>query len=82
MDGVKLKFTKGALGRSLKRRSSATAAPAVCAAILETAMLDIMYDVPSQDNIKEVLVNEDTILNGATPIVVYAKDAATAGGQR
>jgi ATP-dependent Clp protease ATP-binding subunit ClpX len=82
MDGVKLKFTKGALKAIAQEAQKLNSGARGLRAILEGAMLDIMFDVPSQDNIKEVLVNEDTILNGATPIVVYAKDAATAGGQR
>ena len=76
MDGVKLKFTKGALKavaeESLKLHSGARGLRAV----LEHAMLDIMFDLPSQENIKEVLINEDTILNGAAPIFVYAKEQA------
>ena len=49
MDGVKLKFTEGrARGRRQARRSSAKAAPAACARSSKNAMLDIMYDVPSQ----------------------------------
>ncbi len=49
MDGVKLKFTKGALaGRRARRRSMRESGARGLRAILEEAMLDIMYDVPSQ----------------------------------
>jgi ATP-dependent Clp protease ATP-binding subunit ClpX len=43
-------------------------------AILEHAMLDIMYEVPSQRGVKEVLVSEETILKGDKPLVVYEKE--------
>ncbi len=75
MDGVKLKFTKGALravaGKALERESGARG----LRAILEEAMLDIMYDVPSKEGIKEVVVNDDTITKGETPLIVYQKEA-------
>jgi ATP-dependent Clp protease ATP-binding subunit ClpX len=78
MDGVKLKFTKGALQRvaanALKHRSGARG----LRAILESAMLDIMYDIPSQPNIREVVINEEVIEKSAAPLVMYAKEAAEA----
>jgi ATP-dependent Clp protease ATP-binding subunit ClpX len=75
MDGVKLKFTKGALQaiarKALVRESGARG----LRAILEEAMLDIMYEVPSKQGIKEVVVNEDAITSGDAPLIVYHKEA-------
>jgi ATP-dependent Clp protease ATP-binding subunit ClpX len=74
MDGVKLKFTRGALVAvaklALERHSGARG----LRAILENAMLDIMYDVPSRAGVKEVVVNEESIQRGEAPIIVYAKE--------
>ncbi len=74
MDGVKLKFTKGALQavarKALERESGARG----LRAILEEAMLDIMYDIPSKSGIKETVVNEDVIAKGESPLIVYQKD--------
>jgi len=39
--------------------------------IIETAMLDVMYDIPSQDRVKEVVINEDVILKNGKPIILY-----------
>ena len=44
-------------------------------AILESAMLDIMYDIPSRAGVKEIVVSEETILKKEPPLVVYAKEA-------
>ena len=75
MDGVKLKFTKGALSavarKALERESGARG----LRAILEEAMLDIMYDVPSKTGIKEVVINEEVIAKGEAPLIVYQKEA-------
>jgi len=74
MDGVKLSFTDKALkavaSQALKRNAGARG----LRAILENAMLDIMYDVPSQRGVKEVLVNEEVILKNEKPLVVYEKE--------
>ncbi|MBK6849430.1 MAG: ATP-dependent Clp protease ATP-binding subunit ClpX [Proteobacteria bacterium] len=78
MDGVKLKFTKGALRAVAREAQKLNSGARGLRAVLEHAMLDIMFDIPSQDNIREVLINEDVIEKGAQPILVYAKDAAGA----
>jgi ATP-dependent Clp protease ATP-binding subunit ClpX len=74
MDGVKLTFTDKALkavaSQALKRNAGARG----LRAILENAMLDIMYEVPSQRGVKEVVVSEETILKGDKPLVVYEKE--------
>ena len=76
MDGVKLKFTEGALRavarEALKRKAGARG----LRAILEKSMLDIMYEVPSQSDIREVVVNEEVIVSGEKPLIVYEKEEA------
>ncbi|MDT8443423.1 MAG: ATP-dependent Clp protease ATP-binding subunit ClpX [Desulfuromonadales bacterium] len=71
MENVNLKFTDGALvavaQEALKRKTGARG----LRSILENAMLDIMYDIPSQDRVREVLINEDVIFKGTQPIVIY-----------
>ncbi len=80
MDGVKLKFTKGALGAvALAARDLKSGARGL-RAVLENAMLDIMFEIPSDETIKEVMINEDVIDNQAQPIVVYSKRSAAGGG--
>ncbi len=34
-------------------------------------MLDIMYEVPSRDDVSEVMISEEVILQGAEPMIVY-----------
>jgi ATP-dependent Clp protease ATP-binding subunit ClpX len=71
MENVNLKFTDGALvavaQAALKRKTGARG----LRSILENAMLDIMYDIPSQDRVREVLINEDVIFKGTQPIIIY-----------
>jgi ATP-dependent Clp protease ATP-binding subunit ClpX len=77
-EGVKLKFTKGAVRaiarEALKRKSGARG----LRAILEEVMLDIMYEIPSQTGIKECVVNEEVITKREEPLIVYEKKAESA----
>ncbi|HPB94552.1 MAG TPA: ATP-dependent Clp protease ATP-binding subunit ClpX, partial [Polyangiaceae bacterium] len=78
IDGIKLKFTKGALTavarEALERKSGARG----LRAILEAAMLDIMYEIPSKVGVKEVIINEDVVTKHEPPLIVYQKEAELA----
>jgi ATP-dependent Clp protease ATP-binding subunit ClpX len=78
MDGVKLKFTKGALAGVAKEALARNSGARGLRAILEHAMLDIMYDIPSRQGIKEVVINEDVITKREPPLIVYQKEAELA----
>ncbi len=71
MENVDLKFTDGGLvavaKEALKRKTGARG----LRSILENAMLDVMYDIPSQDRVREVVINEDVIFKGSQPIIIY-----------
>jgi ATP-dependent Clp protease ATP-binding subunit ClpX len=71
LEKVNLKFTDGAMvaiaREALKRKTGARG----LRSILENAMLDVMYEIPSQDRVKEVVINEDVVLNRAHPIILY-----------
>jgi ATP-dependent Clp protease ATP-binding subunit ClpX len=75
MDGVKLKFAKGALQAIAKKALARESGARGLRAIMEEAMLDVMYDVPSKQGIKEVVVNEEAIVQGDPPLIVYHKEA-------
>lgn len=70
-EGVTLRFTTGALqavaAKALKRKSGARGLRSV----LEEAMLDIMYELPSDKNVTECVINEQVIMNGDYPVVLY-----------
>ncbi|HEV8722100.1 MAG TPA: ATP-dependent Clp protease ATP-binding subunit ClpX [Candidatus Binatia bacterium] len=78
MESVHLKFTEEALRAiardAMKRKSGARG----LRAIMENIMLEIMYDMPSQPNIKEVVISEDVVERHEPPIVVYTKAAESA----
>jgi ATP-dependent Clp protease ATP-binding subunit ClpX len=71
MEGVNLRFTDSALTaiaeEALKRKSGARG----LRAIMESCMLDIMYQIPSMDDVKECVVGEEVILSKEEPILLY-----------
>ena len=80
MDGVKLRFTKGALQAVAMDAQKHKSGARGLRAILEQAMLDIMFEVPTTGApIREVVINEETIQKGQQPILMYQKGAAVAG---
>jgi ATP-dependent Clp protease ATP-binding subunit ClpX len=71
MEGVALKFTEEALlgvaKDAIKRKSGARG----LRAILESVMLDIMYDIPSMHGVRECVIGEEVIAKGEAPLLVY-----------
>jgi ATP-dependent Clp protease ATP-binding subunit ClpX len=78
LENVKLKFTEGALRAiakdAIKRKTGARG----LRSILENVMLDVMYEIPSQSNIKECIISDEVIFNKESPIIVYEKEAEVA----
>ena len=77
-DDVRLRYTDGALHavarQALKRKSGARG----MRSILELVMLDLMYEIPSRDDVEECVVNEEVIEQGSEPLVVYKREAESA----
>ncbi len=77
-ENVKLKFTEGAL-RAISREAIIRKSGARgLRAILEKLMLDVMYEVPSLDTVKECIVSEEVVNAGKQPILVYENEAELA----
>ena len=70
LDGVELEFNEGALGeiadQALKRGTGARG----LRAILEEVLLNVMYDVPSRDDVARVVVTEETVRDNVLPTLV------------
>jgi ATP-dependent Clp protease ATP-binding subunit ClpX len=82
MDQAKLRFTKGALqaiAAEAKRHQSGARG---LRAILERAMMDIMFEIPTANPaVKEIVISEETITKGEQPMLIYQKGLA-AGGEK
>ena len=75
IEGVDLKFSDGALRAIVQEALARKTGARGLRSILEENMLDIMYDVPSDNRIKEVVITEEMIVEEkADPIIVYKTD--------
>ena len=70
-EGVELKFSEGALRAVVKEAIKRKTGARGLRAILEEGMLDIMYELPSAENVKECVIGEDVVLNKEDPILLY-----------
>lgn len=70
-DNIRLRFTEGALQaiarEALKRQAGARGLRSV----METAMLDVMFELPSEPAARECVISEQVIVNGDYPVVLY-----------
>ncbi|HTZ39471.1 MAG TPA: ATP-dependent Clp protease ATP-binding subunit ClpX [Syntrophales bacterium] len=78
LENVKLKFTDGALRAVSRLAVNRKAGARGLRAILENTMLDIMYDIPSRNDVKEVIINEDVVKKGEKPILLFESKTETA----
>ncbi|HHU52926.1 MAG TPA: ATP-dependent Clp protease ATP-binding subunit ClpX [Clostridiaceae bacterium] len=77
-DGVSLEFTEKAIEAIADKALELKTGARGLRSVMETMMLDIMYEVPSKGNIKKVIIEEDTVLKGKKPKYIYKKDEQTA----
>ncbi|MCZ6780310.1 MAG: ATP-dependent Clp protease ATP-binding subunit ClpX [Nitrospirae bacterium] len=75
---VKLRFTDGALVAIARKASAQKTGARGLRAILEEVMLDLMYEIPSQKQIKEVMLTEDVIYGKSQPIRIVEQDVKSA----
>ena len=73
LDGAKLVFKDNALKEiALKAIRKKTGARGL-RSILENILLKTMYDLPSQENIEEVIIDASTVKGQSQPIIVHSK---------
>ena len=70
MEGVKLTVTDDALKAIAKKAIARKTGARGLRSIVEGILTDVMFEVPSQDGIKEVLVDRDVIENGKKPTCI------------
>ncbi len=71
MEGVELTFTEGALKaishKAIDRKTGARG----LRSILEAILLDTMFELPTLENVEEIVINEEVIHDKASPLLIY-----------
>lgn len=79
LDEVSLKFDDGALLAIAKKAMEKKTGARALRSIIEQYMLDIMYEIPKDDNIGSVLITEDYINNKGVPVIMMRGQEALPG---
>jgi ATP-dependent Clp protease ATP-binding subunit ClpX len=81
MEGAELELRPAALTaiakKALKRKTGARG----LRSIIEQALLDTMYELPSAQNVSKVVVDESTISGDGRPILIYSDTPKVAAAQ-
>ncbi|SFH54938.1 ATP-dependent Clp protease ATP-binding subunit ClpX [Tindallia magadiensis] len=73
MDDVILDFEKGVFDLIAQKAKETKTGARGLRGIMETLMMDIMYDIPSREDVDKVMITKETILNNRQPTVIYKK---------
>ncbi|MFQ5901092.1 MAG: ATP-dependent Clp protease ATP-binding subunit ClpX [Thermodesulfobacteriota bacterium] len=77
-ENVTLRFSDSALTSIAREAIKRKAGARGLRAIMENVMLDIMYELPSQSNIKECIIDDEAVIGKGSPIIVYEQEAESA----
>ena len=72
MEGVELEFRESALQMISKKALERKTGARGLRSIMEQALLDVMFDLPSLSNVSKVVVDEGVILGNNPPILIYS----------
>lgn len=72
MDGVELEFEDEALELIAQKAIDRKTGARGLRSIIEETMLDIMYEIPSRDDIEKCVITKDTIMNAQEPTLVLS----------
>jgi len=73
LEDTKLTFTPDALTAIAKRAIARKTGARGLRSIMEDILLDTMFELPSMRDVHEVVVNEEAVVSGAKPLLIYAE---------
>ncbi len=76
MENVDLTFTESSLLEIVREASKKQTGARGLRAILEDLMLDVMYEIPSMDGVRECVIDGSTVVNRERPVLIEKKGAA------
>ncbi|HUY04136.1 ATP-dependent Clp protease ATP-binding subunit ClpX [mine drainage metagenome] len=79
MEGVELEVRPAALQAIAKKALKRKAGARGLRSILENVLLDIMYELPTMENVTKVVIDEGMVDSATPPILIYADQPKVAG---
>lgn len=77
MDGVELEFTPEAVAKIAQQTMEKKTGARGLRTIMESIMMDVMYEIPSDETITKCIITEDVVLGKCDPIVERGEEVAT-----
>src|ERR1700712_5703197 len=81
MEGAELEIRPAGLDAIAKKALARKTGARGLRSILEQALLDVMYELPSQQNVAKVVIDENTITNAAKPLLIYHEQQKVSGAK-
>jgi ATP-dependent Clp protease ATP-binding subunit ClpX len=82
MEGAELEVRPAALHAIAKKALARKTGARGLRSILEHALLDVMYELPGVQNVAKVVIDENTIMNGAKPLLIYHEQPKVSGAKQ
>ena len=76
MEGINLEFRKAALDEIITQAMERKAGARALRAVMEEAMMDIMYQIPDMDSVDKIIITKKVIKDGAKPLYRYRRKSA------
>ena len=76
IEGVKLTFSKDALKAIAEKAILRKTGARGLRSIIEEVLLQTMFDLPSIEDVEEVVVNKEVVLGNSAPLLIYSKKSA------
>jgi ATP-dependent Clp protease ATP-binding subunit ClpX len=81
MEGAELEIRPAALHAVARKALARKTGARGLRSILEHALLEVMFELPNEQNVAKVVVDENTITNGAKPILIYHEQPKVSGAK-
>ena len=76
MEGINLEFRKVALDEIITQAIERKAGARALRAVMEEAMMDIMYQIPDMDSVDKIIITKKVIKDGSKPLYRYRRKSA------
>ncbi len=81
MEGAELEVRPGALHAIAKKAIARKAGARGLRSIVEHSLMDVMFELPNEQNVAKVVIDENTITNGGKPLLIYHEQPKVSGAK-
>ncbi len=81
MEGAELEVRPAALHAIAKKALARKTGARGLRSIVEHSLTDVMFELPNEQNVAKVVIDENTITNGAKPLLIYHEQPKVSGAK-